>query len=559
MLDNQDTVNQEPTIETVDQQPDSEAAEQPAVEQTASAPAPVKKKTEVRGELLFWRIAGSALLLAVIALGVLLHLSIKGMLFQPEKQVVSYTAWCYTPLEEPITVTADEDGTLILPDGPEISGYTFIGWRDSEGKLVANSTQTLYSDAAYSAEYAIAFLDEGHISHHSPFFLIDDEGRFRPFAPVSRAQTVWLLYESLDTSVEGSGSFVDVDPTADYYIAAATLKDLGVFSESRFHPDDPITHAEFFDMLAHFFPASHSSYAFASISESDPRYGAFCLAMDRGWISDLSVAPDADLTRAEAAHIFNLLRGRTVMADVDYSKIGTIMDVSFSDPYFADIAEAAIAHDIKGTDGAEIWTSSEALPLREEGLFFIGTALHCIDERGGVVINGSYGNFDFGPDGVITTGMPELDQLVQDTLVMLKLKPETMTGEQMLHMIFNYVTYHNSYLRDGNHIHAVGETGWENEEAYKMLSTHKGNCYNYAAEFYVLAKAIGYDAVIYSGTIDPTKRPHGWVEIEFDGEPYIFDTEIEFKEVTIGGHQSSYYKVPYWKAKTWYYNRGEES
>ena len=49
-----------------------------------------------------------------------------------------------------------------------------------------------------------------------------------------------------------------------------------------------------------------------------------------------------------------------------------------------------------------------------------------------------------------------------------------------------------------------------------------------------------------------------YVEIEFDGEPYIFDTEIEYKEVTIGGRGSSYYKVPYWKAERWYYNRGEE-
>jgi len=153
--------------------------------------------------------------------------------------------------------------------------------------------------------------------------------------------------------------------------------------------------------------------------------------------------------------------------------------------------------------------------------------------------------------------MPELDALVQDTLVELGLNPAVMQGEQMLHAIFNYVTYHNSYLRDGNHIHEVGETGWENDEAYKMLTTHKGNCYNYAAEFYVLARAIGYDAMIYSGTIDPTQRPHGWVEIEFDGEPFIFDTEIEYKEVTLGGKHSSYYKVPYWKAATWYYNKGE--
>ena len=541
--------------ETVNQ----ETAVQEPVRLTPPQPTAAKKPVG-SGELLFWRITSSILLLAVIALAVMLHLAKTGMLFGPEasEEVSSgFTAWCYAPVGDPQSVAADEDGTVTLPQGPQIDGYTFIGWKDSDGNPVAGETVTLYADAAYSAEYAIAFRNDALASHHRSYLSINSDGYFRPDGKLSRARAVKLLYDSLDTKVEGSAEFADVDPSADYYKAAATLKDLGVISESRLHPDDPISRAELFEMLAHFFPKAGESYAFSEIAETDARYPAFCLAMERGWISDLSVSPDADLTRAEAAHIFNCLRGRSSMAAVDYAKVGTILDVSFDDPYFGDIAEAAISHDAETTDGGELWTASEALPLLDAGPFFIGTAMHCIDGRGSAVVNGSYGNFDFGPDGVITTGMPELDELVQNTLVELGLDPSSMEGETMLHTIFNYVTYHNSYLRDGNHIYEVGETGWENDEAYTMLSTHKGNCYNYAAEFYVLARAIGYDAVIYSGTIDPTQRPHGWVEIEFDGEPYIFDTEIEFKEVTIGGHSSSYYKVPYWKAATWYYNRGE--
>ena len=541
---------------------------QEAVVNETSAPTSAKrsnakKKKGASGELIFWRITSSLLLLAVITLAVMLHLSKAGMLPELEEEAPAeaasgYTAWCYAPVGDPQSIAADEDGTVKLPQGPQIDGYTFLGWKDSDGNPVAGDTVTLYADAAYSAEYAIAFRDGGLASHHAAYLTIDADGNFRPEGKISRASAVKYLYNSLDTELEGSAEFADVDPSADYYTAAATLKDLGVITESRLHPDDPISLAELFEMLAHFFPKSTETYAFSAIEESDARYPAFCLAMDQGWIRDLSVSPDADLTRAQAAHIFNLLRGRTPMAEVDYAKVGTIMDVSFDDPYFADIAEAAISHDAQKADGGEVWTASEALPLREAGPFFIGTALHCIDDRGSSVVNGSYGNFNFGPDGVITTGMPELDALVQDTLVELGLDPSSMEGETMLHIIFNYVTYHNTYLRDGDHLHDVGETGWENDEAYKMLTTHRGNCYNYAAEFYVLARAIGYDAVIYSGTIDPTQRPHGWVEIEFDGEPYIFDTEIEFKEVTIGGRGSSYYKVPYWKAERWYYNKGEE-
>ena len=520
------------------------------------------EKARLRSSLLFWRIFAGVLLLAVIALGVLLYLSKSAPALPPaavptpeaSKEPVLCTAWCYTPLDETLSVSAMEGETVALPDAPEIEGYTFVGWTDEKGAAVEDGQVTLFSDAAFSAVYAVAFRDMSGEARHEPYLPLDADGLFHPLGTLSRAEAAELLYAVLDTELVGSGSFSDVDPSASCYRAVATLKDLGVIEGTRFHPDEPISCEEFFVMLSRFFPRSTSAYVFAGISESSAAYPAFCLAMDQGWIDDTSISPERYLTRAEAAHIFNLLSGRHIV-ETDFSKVGTILDVSFSDPLFWDIAEAAIPHDVEqGADG-ERWSSSEALPLYEEGMFFIGTALHCIDSRGSAVVNGSYGSFDFGPDGVVTTGMPELDALVQQTLREL-VNPAKMDKERMLYILFNYVTYHNFYLRDGDHLHEVGETGWANEEAYQMLSTHKGNCYNFAAEFYVLARAIGYDAVIYSGTI--TDRPHGWVEIEMDGEPYIFDTEIEFKEVTINNKHSSYYKMPYWKAKGWHYFRGDE-
>ena len=95
------------------------------------------------------------------------------------------------------------------------------------------------------------------------------------------------------------------------------------------------------------------------------------------------------------------------------------------------------------------------------------------------------------------------------------------------------------------------------ELAAGWKQTGKGNCYNFSGAFWALARGVGFDAVCYSGLVGRGRDPHSWVEIEFDGVPYIFDTEIEFKEVTINGKHSSYYKMPYWKAETWYYYRGE--
>ena len=38
---------------------------------------------------------------------------------------------------------------------------------------------------------------------------------------------------------------------------------------------------------------------------------------------------------------------------------------------------------------------------------------------------------------------------------------------------------------------------------------------------------IGFDSVIYSGTVGQNRAPHSWVEIQFDGKWYIYDTELE--------------------------------
>ena len=95
-------------------------------------------------------------------------------------------------------------------------------------------------------------------------------------------------------------------------------------------------------------------------------------------------------------------------------------------------------------------------------------------------------------------------------------------------------------------MYAFGAEGWAVKEARRMLEYGSGNCYCFAALFYELARFVGYDAKLYSGraygeqyeyrTYDTDLvyapigyTPHGWVEIEFDGEPYIFDTEYEYR------------------------------
>lgn len=508
------------------------------------------------GANLFWRIAASVLLLAVISLGVLLFLAKEGLIFQTEvveEPPVLYSAICSTPAGEPLSVSGVFGETVALPQAPQIEGYTFIGWADADGNLAKRGEVTLYTNVAYRAVYQIAFRDESALASHAPYLPLDGNLLFRPSEALTRAEAVSLIYDFLDTEAYGSEGFVDVPEDAPCFRAAATLKELGVIGGSRLHGDEPISCAELFDILAAFFPASEKETAFTNIPASDSRYAAFCLAMDKGWIDDAEILPDRDLTRAEAAHIFNLLSGRAPVVEQDYAKVGTIYDVSFRDKYFWDIAEACLPHEAQHSAEGESWTTSEALPLRKEGFFFIGTALHCADADGSALVNESYGNFDFGADGVITSGRPELDELVQKKLKDLGIDPSTMDSEKMLRTVYNDVTYHNKYLRI--HYYEIGDTSWIYDEAYHMLTEGRGNCYNFASEFYFLVKALGFDAVIYSGTVDPTAAPHAWVEISFDGVPYIFDTELEYTQHIKAHKYTSFYKLPYERVLRWYYVR----
>ena len=510
----------------------------------------VEEKKGVTGKSVALYTALAVLSLLVIALGYLLYQTLSEKNSPPEPEIVSCRAVCYTPLGEPIIVSAPQGEALTLPEGPAIEHYRFIGWADEKGRTLDSDRVTLYHDEAFSAQYAIAFRSESGETRHEPYLPLDEGGLFRPHAALTRAEAAELLYSILDSDAVGSGSFADVAPEDNFFAAAATLKDLGVLSGSRFHPDEEITHAEFFEMLACFYPRCVKNYAFSLIERSDPCYPAFCLAASEAWIDNAAIDPNGVLTRAEAAHVFNLLRGRAPIAETDTAKVGTILDVSFRDRYFWDIAEACIPHESEQSAEGERWRSSTAQPIREEGFFFIGTELHCADAEGSPLVNESCGNFNFGPDGVITTGMPELDALVQEKLRQL-VDPATMAPELMLRKVYDYVTYHSSYLRGSTH--EIGATGWEAEAAYEMLHDGRSNCYGYAGTFAVLARALGFDAISYSGTIGVGKQPHGWVEISFDGIPYVFDTNIECEEHIYQHKNTCMYKLPPERYAGWRY------
>ena len=194
-------------------------------------------------------------------------------------------------------------------------------------------------------------------------------------------------------------------------------------------------------------------------------------------------------------------------------------------------------------DGEEIWTDSKPLPVHEPGFFFSGVRLHCIAEHGNPVVNTSLDGLMFNTNGEITSGDAELDQKLWEILEKT-IDPDIMTREEMLRAVYDHVVANYNYIY--GRMYAFGAEGWAIREAKRMLNDSGGNCYCYAALFYELARFVGYDAQIYSGRVNGEQyefrdyegnnvfagemsTPHAWVEIEIEGENYLFDTEFEYR------------------------------
>ena len=140
-----------------------------------------------------------------------------------------------------------------------------------------------------------------------------------------------------------------------------------------------------------------------------------------------------------------------------------------------------------------------------------------------MVRSGQVGSFTYDAAGHFTTGSAELDGKLRK--IVLAQTNSSMTQEEMLRALYLYTRESFTYFRGDPH--AFGAKDFMMEDALRMLNTGFGDCYGYAALYWYLCRWIGYDAVIYSGTVGSNRLPHSWVEINLDGRNYIFDTELE--------------------------------
>ena len=473
----------------------------------------VKQTTSGRGRGVFLSFA----LVLMIVLGALIVAQRRqaSQVF-PLKLQLPYCVHLLTPGNEQ-TLVLERGASFTLEDPNPVENYRFLGWRAEDGRLLYGDTLTVDRDLYFAAEFSVLL----SASDELPLLNCDEKAHYRPLEPLTRAECAQMLASLLAAPVKLGEGFSDLSDDDACARAARQLQTLGLFDGPLFEPEKTLSRAEFLQMLAQFYPAAQTECLFSDLDSVSEDYAAFCLAAERGWIeSGASVAarPDETLTRADAAIILNRLLDRSYRPGDYY-----ITDLAEDDDLYPEIVMAAGSQASKPPAIPADILDSVALDELEPGLHLHELVLFCVTEDHELLRDDSYEGFSFNSLGHYTSGDEELDALLFPVLQECCAGLET--REEMLRAIYDYLMDNINY-RKGK-IHAFGDNSWSVEDAKELFTTWRGNCYSYASSFCELSRAIGYPTVVYSGEMGLPPRPHGWAEIEIDGETYVFDAENE--------------------------------
>ena len=348
---------------------------------------------------------------------------------------------------------------------PDIAGLRFVSWIDPQGNAVDPTQIPVTQATRYEA---VAYPD---LSKHAPFLFADESGFIWP----DEALTADDLYNALYAlAVPGAESYFPGLYTGKAKVKAAELQ----------------------EALAYFFPQEDVKQAFPE----DPTKAAFA----KGMLTLLDRSYEEKQTTEE----------NTVYPG----------DIHSGREDAAILLESCIPH-TPGENGTT-WADVSLPTPYEPGFVNIDGWLYYVQDNGYFLTDDKLGDLYFGADGRYTSGDAELDQYVADILKRFQEENPDKTRFELLRVAYDHCVLDYKYLRKEAYL--KGATGWEIEDAKEMFSTNYGNCYNFAAIFWALARGLGYEAYCISGNCTGSVQPHGWVQISFDGEPYFFDPEWHY-------------------------------
>ncbi len=382
----------------------------------------------------------------------------------------------------------------------EIAGLEFAHWQDKFGNVIIPEKFPIAGDMDYFAVYY------PKLTVHAPYLFLDEKGNLNPKDTLS---------------------------------AEAVNKAINALAEEETKSHLPELTSES--------AAVSSSELWAYLQKLFPRE-----TLERG----SALAKGETVTRAEFAKLINILANRNTDEKVEAEDSAVMPgDVKAENANFAHLMEASIPH--KHAEDGKTWEEVAQQLQLEPGYMHIDGYLYYVDENRQMARGKTVNGLTFGDDGRYTSGDAELDKTVAD--ILKKIMEENPKAERLdlLRKAFEYCRDSFTYRRRYDP-YDMGETGWEIEEAKAMFESTKGNCYSFASTFWALARGLGYDAKAISGTMLKDRQPHGWVEIEMDGTPYIFDPEMEYVYVhERQDYSHDMFMVTYSAGAWWNYRRAE--
>ena len=217
------------------------------------------------------------------------------------------------------------------------------------------------------------------------------DGRFLPENAMNRAELAKIIYDLGDYTA-GEASFPDVEEGRYFTTPVNALAAAGVlhgYDDGSFRPYQPVTRAELVTILQRLC-GEHTENACSFEDVPDGRFfsEAVAVAQENGWVngySDGTFRPFNEVSRAEAVTMVNRFLGRKADREtVDaHPELRFFPDVGRGSWYYYEVMEASIEHTaLISADGSEQWTDTTPYALTQpDGFYCWNGNLYLVRDR----------------------------------------------------------------------------------------------------------------------------------------------------------------------------------
>ena len=256
-----------------------------------------------------------------------------------------------------------KEGTEVpLSKIPTRAGFSFLGWYADAAltqlvtKVTMDSDKTVY---ASWKEDETPVLEKGD---HFAYIIGYKDGYVRPNRNISRAEVATIFFRLLTDDARekywsSTNNYSDVKDTDWCNNAISTLSNMGIlkgYEDGTFHPNAPVTRAEFAAIAARFSDGAADDYAtFSDVPNDYWATKEIAKAAKLGWIkgyTDGTFRPTNNITRAEVMTLVNRVLERGVDEEGLMEDAIQWADNKPGDWYYYDVQEATNSHEYVRTD-----------------------------------------------------------------------------------------------------------------------------------------------------------------------------------------------------------------